>query len=759
MAEESGPARAIIRASMGAERAFFGVVAMAADGASAATQIAPAQIARGRKCHSRGLEHARAGHWREALRAFEDATRCAPNQAGYQYARGVALCRLDRFQDAIDAFRLELLVTPEHAQSLAEIGTCLARTGRPREGIPFLQRGLSRNANLPLAQYSLGLALLNVNRREEAIEALDRALRLDGVYADAYRTRALAFVMNGEYDKAADDMQAAAALDSENFRALIELGVNFGKEAREQQAGRLFEMAAKLAPNEALSQYMFGQFLINHRSFQLGLEHIERAIALDPLRPEPYVSRGFGLLGQGRIEEAVVAYRHAGSLNPASAEIAGTLLFALQHKPGVTKRELLEAHRNWGALYRVAPRDRLDFTNEPKPARKPRIGLVSADFHRHAAAYLTLRAFEQLAAFGYEIYCYKTDKKREDDDFSERYKASARFWRDVSGLDDDALADLIGEHEIDILFDLAGHTAGNRLSLFARRAAPIQLSWAGYVGTIGLDTYDGLIADPIEAPAEDDEFYMEPVIRLPDCYVCYHPPTDPPDVAPLPASEKDVFTFGCFNRPAKLNAEVARAWARIVDGVPGSRILLVYGGLNETATRDALYRIFENAGLSRQRVELVGETEQSKLLEAYGQIDLALDPFPYSGGVTTLEAMWMGVPTVTFVGDTFAGRHSATHLTAAGLAEFCCRSVDEYVASAVRWSSALDELASLRAGLRDRVAASPLNDQLRFGQNLSNELLRLWREWCSIPREGDLSSRAHASGSPAENISHSSVAR
>ncbi|WP_370631455.1 tetratricopeptide repeat protein [Methylosinus sp. Sm6] len=703
---------------------------------AAQAAASPEQLARARKIHARGMEHARADRWRQALREFESAARRAPDQPSFHYAHGVALCQLDRFEEAIAAFQRELTVTPNHPPSLTEIGTCLARTGRAKQGIPFLQLGLSRNPHLPLAQYSLGLALLGENRRKEAIAALDAALTLDGAYADAYRTRGLARVMEGDHEKAIDDMQAAAALDSRNYRALIDLGVNFGAARREQQAGRLFEMAANSAPDVALPQYVFGQFLINQRFFAHGLQYIDRAIALDPLRSEHHVGRGFGLLGQGRIDEAVAAYRHACELAPESADAAGTLLFALQHYPSVTKRELLEAHKNWAALYRPAqPRGRLDFANDPDPTRKPRIGLVSGDMHRHAAAFLTLRAYEQLAALGYELHCYKTDARREDDDFSARYKAAAKSWTDVSELDDQAFASLIEEHRIDILFDLSGHTAGNRLSVFGKRAAPIQLSWAGYVGTIGLDTYDGIIADAVEIPPQDDEFYVEPVIRMPDCYVCYHPPTNAPDVPPLPALETGAVTFGCFNRPAKINPEVGRAWARIIEQLPGSRILMVYGGLNERATQDALYAVLEKGGLSREHVELVGRTEQRELLEFYAtRVDLALDPFPYSAGVTTLEAMWMGVPTVTFVGDTFAGRHSATHLTAAGLADFCVHSIDDYVALAVDWAKRPRDLAVLREGLRMRIAASPLNDQTRFGDNLSNELSRLWSQWCDLRR-------------------------
>ncbi|WP_371425221.1 tetratricopeptide repeat protein [Tardiphaga sp.] len=690
---------------------------------------------RAERLQHQGIEHARDGQWKAALAAFGDAIRLAPDLPNLNFEFGVALCRADRFEDAITAFHRELHVSPKHGPAAAEIGTCLARTGRPAEGIPFLQRGLRLHPNMPLAQFSLGLALLTENRRREALEALDQALLLDASCADAYRTRGLALAMDGQLERAVEDLRAATALDSNNSNAIIELGRTFGLAAREREAGQLFETAARIAPHLALPQYYYGQYLINHRHFQRGLDHVERAIAIDPLYAENYIARGFGLLGQGRVEEAVGAFRHAAKLNPDSSQIAGTLLFALQHKPGVTERELFNEHKRWAELFRLSPpHDRLLFRNAPQPERKPKLGIVSADLHRHAAAFLTLPAFEQLAQIGFPIVCYKTDRKRIDDDFSERFKVAAVAWRDISDRDDAAVIEQITADGIDILFDLSGHTAGSRLGVFERRAAPIQLGWAGYVGTVGLDTYDGILADAVEIPPGHDDCYVEPVIRLPDCYVSYHPPIDAPSVGPLPSLVRQRFTFGCFNRPAKLNAAVAESWGRIFAQLPDAHLLMVYGGLDESATRAAVLRVLSRGGIDPERVELVGEKEQAGLVRAYRDVDLALDPFPYSGGVTTLEAMWMGVPVVTLVGDTFAGRHSASHLTAAGLPEFCAKTREDYVALAIDWSRRRNDLDALRGSLRARLASSPLCDAPRFAQNLARELIRLWADWCAARR-------------------------
>lgn len=682
--------------------------------------------------HASGDRHARAGRWKRAVTDFAEALRLAPDAPHFHYTYGFALGRVGRLDEAMAAFRRALELAPDDTFSKAELGVCLAKAGRTREAIPVLIEALSRQPNMPVVQFSLAVSLLTEKRARDAIMSFDRVLSLHGAYTSAYRLRGLAFALEGETERALDDFNAAAALESKSSEAMLRLGAKFGQKDRGLQAGYLFEMAARTTPDAALPQFMFGHFLLLNRRFELGLRYVERAITMEPGQARYHHARGFGLLSQGRVEEAVDAYRHAMTLDPQSAEAAGDLLFVLQHKPGVIEEELFDAHRQWAALAQpVAPRPRHAFTNDCSRNRKLKIGIISADMHRHAVAYLTLRAFEELAARGIEIICYNSNAHCPEDDFCQRFKALAAKWINVAGLNDDALRAAVEADGIDILFDLAGHTSGNRIPVFAMRAAPVQVSWAGYVGTIGLDTYDGLIADPVEVPIGRDAFYAEPVVRLPDCYVCYQPPEPAPEVGPLPCLAAGHVTFGCFNRPAKINTQVARVWARILDQMPDARLLLAYGGLNETGTREALTRVLSSGGIDMARVELVGESDQARLLAAYAErVDLALDPFPYSGGVTTLEAMWMGVPVVTRVGDTFAGRHSATHLTAAGLADFCARSDDAYVEIALSWARRPEALGALRAGLRGQMLRSPLTDQARFADHLEAAMRHLWHGWC-----------------------------
>jgi predicted O-linked N-acetylglucosamine transferase (SPINDLY family) len=291
---------------------------------------------------------------------------------------------------------------------------------------------------------------------------------------------------------------------------------------------------------------------------------------------------------------------------------------------------------------------------------------------------------------------------------------------------DDALHALIQSEGIEILFDLSGMTARQRLAVFARRAAPLQVAWAGYPGTTGIDAMDALIADAREVPVGEEDAYAEKILRLPDCYVCFEPPSCAPGVSGLPMLTAEHIRFGCFQRAPKLNHGVFGLWARIAQAVPQARFVLRYGCYAERETRKVVSDMAAEAGLKPSLLVFEDGGPQAHLLAGYANIDVALDTFPYSGGVTTLEALWMGIPVVTRQGATFAGRHSASHLHAAGLPELIALTDDAYVATAVALVQNPQHLAALRAGLRARLLACPLMDADRFAAQLETALLGLW---------------------------------
>jgi predicted O-linked N-acetylglucosamine transferase (SPINDLY family) len=299
----------------------------------------------------------------------------------------------------------------------------------------------------------------------------------------------------------------------------------------------------------------------------------------------------------------------------------------------------------------------------------------------------------------------------------------------VCGVSHAALAEQIRADTVDILFDLAGHTGGNRLLVFARKPAPIQITWLGYVGTTGLAAMDYLLADRWQVPPPAEVHYRERVLRLADGYVCYDPPADAPPVAPLPALQRGCVTFGSFNNPAKITPQVVEVWSRILARAAGARLVLKSHGFDQPSVRRHFAELFAARGIDPARLELLGPSPHRELLEHYGRIDLALDPFPYNGGLTTCEALWMGVPVITCPGETFAGRHSLGHLSNVGLTETIARDLEQYVEIAVSWAKDLARLTAVRGGLRGRVAASPLCDGPRFAANLLARLREAWQRW------------------------------
>jgi predicted O-linked N-acetylglucosamine transferase (SPINDLY family) len=300
-------------------------------------------------------------------------------------------------------------------------------------------------------------------------------------------------------------------------------------------------------------------------------------------------------------------------------------------------------------------------------------------------------------------------------------------WRDVQMVNDEALAAMIHDDRIDVLFDLAGHTHQNRLLMFSRRPAKVQISWTGYVGTTGLEAMDYLIADQYLIPEGDERYYRERVVRMPHGWLCYTPPSDAPDVVSLPCLTRGLVTFGCFNNSKKISSDTIAVWSEVLRRVPRSRLLLKFKWFDDPDTRQHFWTQFAAHGIEAARVNLKGWSRQADHLSYYGEVDLALDTYPYTGGITTCEALWMGVPVVTRVGTTFAARQSYSHLMNAGLDDLATWSAAEFVERAVSWATDPKRLVLCRLGLRSRVKQSPLCDGPLFARHLQDLIANTWR--------------------------------
>ena len=360
------------------------------------------------------------------------------------------------------------------------------------------------------------------------------------------------------------------------------------------------------------------------------------------------------------------------------------------------------------------------------------MGLLSGDLHDHPVGYfvegilsqLTSNPSAKLVLIAYHNHFYT-------DALTVRIKACCQGWHSTMGVSDEALSKRIRDDGIDILIDLSGHTARNRLPLFAWKPAPVQVSWLGYFATTGVAAIDYLIADPWTMPETEEAYFTEKIWRLPETRLCFTPPDVDVEVSPLPALSNDYITFGCFNNLAKMNDDVVALWARVLASVPGSRLFLKAKQFKDVSTQQNTIERFAAHGINADRLILEGFESREKYLAAYHRIDIALDPFPYPGGTTSVEGLWMGVPVLTLAGERFLSRQGVGILMNAGLSEWVAADIDDYVTRAMSHSAGLQRLAALRKGLRQQVLVSPVFDAPRFARHFEAALRGMWQEWCN----------------------------
>ena len=448
--------------------------------------------------------------------------------------------------------------------------------------------------------------------------------------------------------------------------------------------------------------------------------------------PEPHVDLAAILIARGAFYEAIGEFDKALAKDPHNCETLSSRLFCLNYVPASPPAAMLAAAREFD---KVASRNIVPdaaWRCVPDPDRKLRIGLVSGDFRRHPVGYLLQGPLRELNRAAFDIVAYSNHSHR--DELTAELESRCAAWNDVAGISDAELARRIHEDGIDILVDLSGHTDHGRLPVFARKPAPVQVTWLGYFATTGLAAIDWKIGDPWVTPEREEGHFAEKVWRLPDSCFCFSPPRDAPDVAGPPCKANGFVTYGCFNNLAKVNDTVVAAWSRILIADGKSRLFLKSKQLAGEAMRKALVARFGRHGISEDRLVLEEPGSYADYLAAYGRVDITLDPFPFPGGATTAESLWMGVPVVTLAGDRFISHQGESLLHAAGLAGWIASSEKEYLDIALAAASARDVLASTRAGLRAKVGQSPLFDAPRFAHHLGGAWRDMWRQWCTANR-------------------------
>jgi protein O-GlcNAc transferase len=637
-----------------------------------------------------------------------------------------------KLNDAVVLFRRALELKPDYALAHYNLGTVYQAQNKLDDAAASYRRAIELNSNLWAAHNNLGNVYQLQGKAKEAAECFQRAIQLKPDLYEAHNNLGNMLQAQGQTDEAIASFRRAAELKPDLHEAVTNMGAAFQAQGKLQEAIECYERALKIKPDDALTHHNLATAYQAQWDPDKAAAACKQALEHQPDFADAYANLGIAAYEQGKPEEAVAHYRRALELKPDDVTTHSSLLLALQYQPDVTLAGLADAHAEFERQHAATLRNEWRFhSNDRQPDRPLRLGFVSPDFGRHPVGYFVIRLLENLDRAQWQTTCYSI--RRNDDVLTQRFRAASSQWRDAAEMSDAELADKIRADEIDILFDLAGHTAKNRILIFARKPAPIQITWAGYASTTGLAAIDYILSDRYEIPPAAEQHYRERVLRMPDGYVCYADPVDAPQVSPQPALAHGSVTFGSFSKPAKVNGQVIEVWAKILDRLPQSRLILRFRGFHQPTVANRVAHEFADLGIDPRRIDF-GIAPPEQLLAEYQAVDVALDPFPYGGGLTTCEALWMGVPVVTCPGETFASRHSLSHLSNVGLTELVARGRDHYVELAVSLANDLPRLAKMRAALREQMAASPLCDGKRFAENLTKLLRDSWREWCESGR-------------------------
>lgn len=688
------------------------------------------------------------GRLDEAVAAYRRAIRLNPRFAVAYNNLGIALKQQGKDAEAVTAYRRALAVKPDYPQAHNNLAIALKEQGKTDEAIVHYRQALALDPNSAETHNNLGVALKEQGLPDQAIDHFQRALALKPDFAAACEGLGGALRELGRLDAAAEALSAATRLDPRCASAYNNLGVVLKDLGRAAAAIAAYEQAIALEPELAEAHNNLGIVLKEQGRLEEAIRHLNQASALKPGYAEACNNLGLVLEIQGKVEEAIAAYRQAIALNPAFSRAHSNVLFALNYLPRLDAGEIFCEHLRWAKTYA----DPLGATimphaNDRTPGRPLRIGYVSPDFRKHPVAYFIESVLARHDAGQFEITCY-SDVSAPDEvtgrlrrlahttphvlqHVADRSPFSGHRWRDIHGLTDGQASELVRQDGIDILIDLAGHTDRNRLLLFARKPAPVQASWIGYFNTSGLAAMDYFISDRYSSPEGLPQHFTEQLIRLPHSRFCYLPPDYAPAVVDPPAAADGRITFGCFNNLAKINADVVALWAEILSALPDSRLLLKSLALNDESTCQRHRDLFSAHGITPDRIALSGHSPHAEMLAQYGRVDIALDPFPFTGGLTTCEALWMGVPVVTLAGETLVSRQSASLLTNLGKTEWVAESPRQYAETALRLAADPAGLGRLRRGLRAQMAASPVCDARAFTLELESAYRKIWQAWCA----------------------------
>jgi predicted O-linked N-acetylglucosamine transferase (SPINDLY family) len=616
-----------------------------------------------------------------------------------------------RLAEAEPLYRRVLAARPGNTQAVHYLGLLLHQKGEQVEALGLLRRAMALSPNDSRIMLNTAQVLLSLGKAREAIELYRKALANRAENADAWHQMGLAYVHLKEFAKATECYRKAVDVKPDHARAWNCLGLRERDEGRLVEAHECYQRAIGADPRLAEAHNNLGRLMHEAGKMDEAIASYRRAIELKPGEARFVSNLAAAMKEAGELDQMLELDQRALELAPDDPNIGSNLLYDMLFHPGVKSAELFEAHVRWGDQFgeRTGGGDRFV---KPQAARL-RVGYVSPDFRLHPIGRFILPLLRNHDRSQIESFCYGDVRKA--DAVTSLCRSAAHVWRDTGGLSDEELADLIRRDGIHILVDLTMHMEGNRLLVFARKPAPVQVTYLAYAGTTGLNSIEYRLTDEVLDPSGADEArYTERSVRL-KSYWCYEAPVDAPEVGPLPAETDGYVTFGCLNNFAKINDGVWAAWVEILRRVAGSRLIV---HAREGSHRQRVRERFSAAGVDEGRLEFVAALPVKEYLDQYNRIDVGLDPFWYPGGTTTCDALWMGAPVVTVAGETAISRGGLSIYANLGGRNWVAQNVEEYVNLAVELAADIEGLARERQGLRARMRGSRLMDGVAFARDV-----------------------------------------
>ncbi|KAK8633119.1 hypothetical protein V6N13_013973 [Hibiscus sabdariffa] len=680
-----------------------------------------------------------AGNTQEGIQKYYEALKIDPHYAPAYYNLGVVYSEMMQYDTALSCYEKAALERPMYAEAYCNMGVIYKNRGDLESAIACYERCLAVSPNFEIAKNNMAIALTDLGTKvklegdiNQGVAYYKKALSYNWHYADAMYNLGVAYGEMLKFDMAIVYYELAFHFNPQCAEACNNLGVIFKDRDNLDKAVECYQLALSIKPNFSQSLNNLGVVYTVQGKMDAAASMIEKAIIACPTYAEAYNNLGVLYRDAGNISMAITAYEQCLKIDPDSRNAGQNRLLAMNYI-NEGDDHLFDTHRGWGRRFmRLYPQYN-SWENLKDPERPLVIGYISPDYFTHSVSYFIEAPLIYHDYGNYQVVVYSAVVKADAKTirFREKVLKKGGIWRDIYGIDEKKVASMVRDDKIDILVELTGHTANNKLGTMACRPAPVQVTWIGYPNTTGLPTIDYRITDSFADPPDTKQKHVEELIRLPECFLCYTPSLEAGPVSPTPALANGFITFGSFNNLAKITPKVLQVWARILCAVPNSRLVVKCKPFCCDSVRQKFLTTLEQLGLESVRVDLLPLILfNHDHMQAYSLMDISLDTFPYAGTTTTCESLYMGVPCVTMAGSVHAHNVGVSLLSKVGLQHLIARNEDEYVPLALQLASNVTALQNLRMSLRDLMSKSPVCDGQNFISGLEAAYRNMWRRYC-----------------------------